>query len=352
MNIDNVVLVRAMNNLPLNGELIPSCEGQRLINDRQSDFYHFIRKCVKSNLEQQLGRSLILFPDSPDEQLMKTAMIDYSTLTGDYYTTTLSFALNGLVPDDINNTFTDMKIAVLEPIKNQINADFVTVETIDTTIKGRIKVSNDAILIIEQDFFSKLTTEEQNNLNANFNVKLFKDDLKDAISNALIENGYPALPLVQNKEMKNIEECPEKKSMLDFEDKFSAAVGASRLRLQYLTFMYGGGTGVDAIAHDKISEEHDKTLRVQEYYKNQLYEFMLKKAQNFGIEVSDIDKYYLFTEFEEGTEVMKKICMALINAYGGLENFKQFIQEYNAYIKENYLTNQQIVSTFYDRQKN
>ena len=44
MNIDNVVLVRAMNNVPLNGELVPSCEGKRLVNDNQSDFYHTIQK--------------------------------------------------------------------------------------------------------------------------------------------------------------------------------------------------------------------------------------------------------------------------------------------------------------------
>ena len=42
MNINNVVLVRAMNNVPLNGELIPSCEGQRLVADRKSEFYYFM----------------------------------------------------------------------------------------------------------------------------------------------------------------------------------------------------------------------------------------------------------------------------------------------------------------------
>ena len=44
MNIDNVVLVRAMNNLPLNGELILSYEGQRLVTDNKSEFYYFIIK--------------------------------------------------------------------------------------------------------------------------------------------------------------------------------------------------------------------------------------------------------------------------------------------------------------------
>ena len=352
MNIDNVVLVRAMNNLPLNGELIPSCEGQRLVNDHQSDFHYFMRECVQSDLEQQWGRELVLFSDSPDDQLMEAAMKDYLVVTGGYYTTTLSFAPNGLVPNDINNRFTDMKMAVLEPIKNQTNADFVTIETIDTTIKGRIKTSAEATLMVEREFFAQLSPEEQANLMTNFKVKLFEGNLKEAINNTLRENGYPVLPLIQKREMSNIEDCPEKESMLDFEDKFSAAVGASRLRLQQLTFMYGGGTGVDAIAHDKLAEEHDNTLKVEEYYKNQLYEFMLKKAVSLGVEISDEDKYYLFTNFQEGTDIMKKITISLINAYGGLENFKQFIYEYNSYIRNNYLTNEQIVETFDNKQKN
>ena len=39
MDINNVVLVRVMNHLPLNGELIPSCESERLIYDEKSDFW-------------------------------------------------------------------------------------------------------------------------------------------------------------------------------------------------------------------------------------------------------------------------------------------------------------------------
>ena len=79
---------------------------------------------------------------------------------------------------------------------------------------------------------------------------------------------------------------------------------------------------------------------------------MLKKAVSLGVEISDEDKYYLFTNFQEGTDIMKKITISLINAYGGLENFKQFIYEYNSYIRNNYLTNEQIVETFDNKQKN
>ena len=351
MNINNVVLVRAMNNLPLNGELIPSCEGKRLVNDNKSDFYYYMRECVKNHLQQKLGRDLMIFFESPDYNLIENMMHDYIILTGDYYTTSLSFSLNGLVPDDINNKFSNMKMAVLEPIKNQMNANFITIETIDTAIKGRIKTSKDAILLIEHEFFSKLSKIDQTNLFENFNIKFFDDNLKDSVDKTLKENGYPSLPLIQKRELHNIEECAEKESMIDFEDKFSLAVGASRLRLQQLTFHWNGGTNLDETAHDKLIEEHTNTLKIQEYYRNKFYEYMLEKAQKLGIEITGEEKYFLFTEYQESIDVMRSLVDKLINSYGGLENFKQFVCDYNEYIYDNYLTNQQIINFMVMKQK-
>lgn len=345
MNIDNVVLVRAMNTVPINGELIPTCEANRLVPDKQSDFYHIVRRCVRNSIEQELGRSLDLYPESPDEVIMNEAMKDYYIATGDYYTTTLSFALNGLVPDDMNNKFSDKKIAVLEPIRNQQDADFVTVETIDTTIKGRVTTSDEAMLVIDQNYFSQLSKEVQDNLLEYYQVKLFDGPLKEAIENTLLENGYPALDLVQNRELKNITDCPEKESMLAFEDTFSEYVGASRLRLQQLTFIYGGGSRVDEIAHEKLAEEHENTLIVEEYYKNQLNNFIINKAKANGIEISDEDMYYMYTNYDRGQEVLEDTTRKLISAYGGIEGFKQFIQEYNDYTVNNYLSNEQIVGS-------
>lgn len=43
-----------MTHLPLDGELVPSCEGQRLVNDRQSEFHYFMSRCVMRELENQL----------------------------------------------------------------------------------------------------------------------------------------------------------------------------------------------------------------------------------------------------------------------------------------------------------
>jgi len=345
MNKDNVVLVRAMNNLPLNGELVPSCEGERLVYDEQSEFYYYIRKKVIQDLENRLGRPLDVFLNPDDKKLQEDTIAKYKILKGPYYTTTLSFSLNGMVPDDINNNFTDMNIAVIDPIKHYLNANFVTIDAIDTTIKGRVSVSKDAILLINNDVYNTLTDDVKANLMNSFKVKVFQGKLRQSVDNTLKENGYPSLPLIQKREMDNIDEYVERESMISFEDKFAESIGASRLSLQNLTFSYSVSSAdeVDKIAHEKIKEEHNNNLIVVEYYRDQLYNFLLNKAEIFGIEVRDEEKYYLFTDYMEGEEAMKRIVSDLIDAYGGIDKFHGFIQEYNEYIIKNYITNKEIV---------
>jgi len=346
MNIDNVVMVRVMTHLPLNGELVPSYEGKRLVYDQKSEFYFFMQKQIEKELESRIGRPLNIYFGSEDAKLRDDLMQIYTPLTGDYYTTTLSFSLNGMVPDDINNKFSDMNIAVIDPIKNHLNENFVSIDAIDTTIKDRISVSKDAILLIENKLFSSLSDDIKINLKNHFKIKLFEGKLREAVDNTLKENNYPVLPLVQKREMNNIEECPERESMLLFENQFAESVNASRQSLQNLTFSYSelGTSKADRLAHDKLKEEFPNTLKIEEYYRNQLYEFLLSKAENFGIEVTDKEKYYLFTDFKEGEEVMKKITSSLIEKIGGINEFKNLIQEYNQYLIDNYLTNKQIIS--------
>jgi len=353
MDINNVVMVRAMTHLPLNGELVPSYEGKRLVYDQMSDFCDFMQELVTQELKSRLGRPLDLYIDSPDAKLRDDMMQLYRPLTGAYYTTTLSFSLNGMVPDDRNNNFTNMNIAVIDPIKNHVNANFVSIEAIDTTIKGRISVSKDAILLIKKDTFSSLSEDVKANLMGHFQIKLFEGELREAVDNTLRENNYPVLPLMQKREMRNIGECAERESMLEFEDKFAASVGASRQLLQNLTFSYSeySAPEVDRIAHDKIKEEHPNNLKIQEYYRNQLYGFLLAKAESFGIEVTDEEKYYLFTDFMDGQEAMKRITSCLIEASGGISEFSKLIQEYNQHITANYLTNKQIIDLLGDNQK-
>ena len=100
---------------------------------------------------------------------------------------------------------------------------------------------------------------------------------------------------------------------------------------------------VDKIAHNKIEDQFSNSLKVDEYYRYQLYKFLLTKLEEFNVEVDDRDKYYLFTDYNEGKDALKKIIFYLVDKYGGIDKFNNMIQEYNQYVLNNYLTNEQIV---------
>ena len=349
MNIDNVVLVRAMNHLPLDGVLTPSCEGKYLIPNEKDEYYYLIRREVQKLLEQKLGRSLNVWEDE-DKDLLENALRDYLPLTS-AYTSTLSFSLNGLVPDDMNNKFSDMKIAVLEPIRYHQNEDYVNIDAIDTTINGSIKVSGDTILIIEKDYYLSLTEEEKINLMSHYKIELFIGSLKDAVTNTLRKYNYPALPLIQKKESRDIIDCEEKESMIVFQDKFAEEHNASRLKLQQLyTYPIYTMDGFDVEAAEKVQSDFNKNLIVEKYYQEKFYEFLMAKAESYGFSLTDEEKFYLFSDFSNKEEVLQTLVETLLKTIGH-EAFKKVIQEYNEFIKANYLTNDEIIALNGDSRK-
>ena len=342
MNLENVVLVRAMSHVPLDGVLLPSCEGKYLKPRVNDDYYYKIRKEVQKNLEAKLGRSLMIWEDE-DKLLLDEALKDYLPLTSSY-TSTLSFSLNGLVPDDMNNKFSDMKIAVLEPIRYHQNEDYVNIDAIDTTIKGSIETSKEAILLVEHNYFLTLSEEEKMNLMNHYRVELFNGSLKDAVSNTLQKYNYPSLPLIQRKEASDIEECEEKESLIAFQDTFAKDKNASRLKLQQL-YMYPISTmsEIDATAAEKVKSDFDKNLIVEKYYKDDFYEFLISKGEECGIHLTEEERFYLFSEYSNSEEILEELLSRIITNVG-LENYRLIIQEYNKKVFENHLTNDEIVA--------
>lgn len=341
MNIDNVVLVRAMSYIPLNGELIPSCEAKTLRPDKQLEFTHYIKRKIYKEIVEHVEQPLTV---TEKEQLTDKIMEKYKVLIPEHYTSTLSFALNGMVPDDMHNCFSNMPVAVIDPLKNHLDADFVNIDAIDTTTKGRMSVSQDAIMVINEQVFNSLDLETKENLMANYKIETFNGSIREAVDSTLKKYCYPSLPLVQDIPNKNIGECEERDSLIEFENTFAQSIGASRLSLQTL---YNDPTitaGVDGKAREKVAGDFPLANEVYDYHKKQLYNFMIMKAESLNINLSDAEKYYLFTRFQEGQDALEHITDELINAYGGINGFQEFIAEYNNYAIANLITPAEIIA--------
>ena len=222
--------------------------------------------------------------------------------------------------------------------------DYVNIDVIDTTIKGSVVSSEEAILIVEKDYFLALSEEEKMNLMSHYKLELFTGTLKDAIANTLQKYNYPSIPLIQKKELNDIVDCDEKESMITFQNDFAKTHNASRLKLQQL-YMYpeSSMTGVDAEAKEKVKSDFDKNLIVEKYYKDNFSQFLISKAEMYGIHLTDEEKYYLFSDFSNREEILQQLIESLIQV-SNLEDFKTIINEYNQIVLNNYITNNEIVS--------
>jgi len=100
--------------------------------------------------------------------------------------------------------------------------------------------------------------------------------------------------------------------------------------------------GVDVVAAEKVQSDFSKNLIVQKYYQDSFYNFLLQKAEQYHMELDEMEKFYLFSEFSKSEEVLEDLVKSLLNK-AGMENYKLFIEEYNKMIQDNYFTNDEIV---------
>ena len=190
-----LALVRVSNVIPTNETILPISEVPYLTKS-YSGANMFI-----NSLESLLSESGVIPPllDFSEEGFEKHAkeqeriLAEYSPYTSDY-NSTLLFSINGIVPDDMNNTFSDKTCAIIEPLMSQINkGNCVSIVPTDTAFKGPMQLSSDAVILIEENRYENLSEEDKMKLkNLNLTVETFKGKIKEAIKSKLEERGYVA----------------------------------------------------------------------------------------------------------------------------------------------------------------
>ena len=76
-----------------------------------------------------------------------------------------------------------------------------------------------------------LSKEEKEKLISIYKIHLFEGSLKDGVENALHNNNYPYLSLINRKESQYIEDSEIKESALKFINEFAEHNHLSKLRL-------------------------------------------------------------------------------------------------------------------------
>ena len=189
MNIENIALVRATDFIPFDGILRPLANVPYLCKKSGSELSFKISDLLRelnvtdpidySNFELSVARNA-------------SKVREYTPYESDYNSIVL-FSINGLCPDDSeagfgNNTFSNKKVAIIEPLKYHLDQTISLVPT-DTALKGDVILSDEAILLIDEDLYNSLTDEQKQMLHSNsFTIKTFRGSLKEAVKQALSES--------------------------------------------------------------------------------------------------------------------------------------------------------------------
>lgn len=316
MNIYNVALIRATNVIPFDGVVKPISHSFYLCKNVGAEF-----STMMNDLLLELGiRPEFDWTKIDDQDYQRTyqqILLTYLPYISDYNSYVL-FSLNGICPDDNehgfgNNIFSNKKCGIIEPLASHIE-QVVSLTPTDTALRGNVILSNEAILLIEEQTFLNLTDYEKEQLNhLNFTVKTFRESLQEAIYKELELSGRYK-PEVLSLTRKDGGFCP---SLTSEEQKQNIHNIAKEYEISEILFFH-------LLTQDH--EELNKIWLVQDYYMQIFLQKLLEVMEasesiKSGLSLHLHDKSYM--------DIIKKLIKDF-----GIDRYKTFVHLYNSDLRE------------------
>ena len=320
--MDDLILVRATNIIPLDGVIKPLSNTPYIKKVIWFPIMERISDWVKEEGLIEMPDPSRYFEDGYYEKSVKkmSAQVDeYMPYLSDYNPYVL-FSLNGLVPDDgevgfSNNTFSNKRCVIIEPAKHHIK-DIKSLAPTDTALLGDVKLSKDATILIDEDYYQELTSEEKQKLHLNgTTIHLFKGDLKNAVKKVFTEKGYQFetlslsrsnggyMPSSTSSHLKNIITTASKEYNIPI--------------VLYFNIVSKKHDYIDLFPID-IMKETDKVYR---YYIHRFIVSLLTYLEREDLIEYCTSSYSSRTVTDELFKVIKS---------AGINKYQEFIQKYNA----------------------
>lgn len=317
MDVNNIALVRATNIIPFDGIVRPVSEVPYLKINTSTQF-----SFAMSDLLRKVGK---IPPSSfkitrEDIENREKVLKQYIPYMSDYNSMVL-WAINGLVPDDSengfgNNTFSNKKCVIIDGLAEQLQlSNVVSLVPTDTAIRGNVKLSNAAIILIEQGEYDSLSEQQREQLSS-LNVKTFSGNLRQAVEQALLETGryIPERPTLSRTDggFRTSDTSEELKELIN-----SIAKENNILQMYHFNILINGNRE----KLGELADEFDNINIVNTYFQRQFFEYVSNKMNINRRLASDLN-HYPNTVF-----YIKQLCNE-IESYG-IENYKKLVDEYN-----------------------
>lgn len=322
MNVRNIALVRATDIIPFDGIVYPISEVPYLEKERGTAFayamHDLLKKLSKINEEGYWSKTE-KEQDIMDKQ-NKEILEQYLPYNSSYNSMVL-WALNGLVPDDMNNTFSNKTCAIIESLEEQINkSEIISLVPTDTAIKGSVKLSSKAIVLISKDRYDSLSEQEKEQLEASgFTVQVFNKTLQEAVSEAL-ENSevYISEKLSLTREHKGYFESDTKEELI----KTIQDIAKSHNIAQVLHFNVFTGNNDELKKLTSVKDEYKNYITVLKCYQKTFFTYLFSKL--------DIDKKVSrnILSYMDSPVYVKALCDEIERI--GIDEYKKIVYKYNS----------------------
>ena len=324
MEIKNIALVRATNVIPVDGVVRPLSAVSYLRKEKGTEF-----SIAMSDLLRRKGLLKEVDWSKPDEidKISKEnteTLEQYMPYNSDYNSMVL-WSLNGLVPDDINNTFSDKTCAVIDGLAEQIEqSEIVSLVPTDTAIKGNVNLSKRASILISKERYETLSQEEKEQLaKLNLKIAIFQGDLKEAVDKTLIGEGrYTAETLSLARE----DEGYIKSDTSDEVRKIIRGVANERSIAQVLHWNVITGQNDELDKLENVKDDFENRCIVKEFYKKAFFEYLFSKM--------DIDNgtKECALYFPDSSKYMEDLCEEIGKI--GIDKYKSLVDEYNKSLEQ------------------
>lgn len=330
MNINNIAIVRATNIIPYDGVVRPLSNVSYLCKNIGLEFSAMISDLLRElGIIPPLDQSKMFEEDYYDKMVALSSKIlkEYLPYVSDYNSMVL-FSLNGICPDDnehgfANNTFSNKKVAIIEPLSEHIDQVISLVPT-DTAIKGDVVLSNSAIILIEESLYNSLNETQKSLLHNNiFSIKTFTGSLKEAIRNELQNSGrYIPETLSLSASTGGFMQSDTSEMQKECINNIASYYGLSQMK--YFNLITSRDTSIPK--YDEVCDEFDNTIKVQDYYITMFLSNFLMYLNAPEDMINNISKNIHYKPF------LLKVITIIKEL--GIDKYKQFVDSYNKKLEE------------------
>ena len=348
MDIKNIAIVRATNVIPFDGIVRPVSEVPYLEPEKGSGLSFGINDLLRKQgklkemdwSKPETERNEI---DKQNNEILKQYMPYNSN-----YNSMVLWALNGIVPDDNSaggtfgtNIFSNKDCAIIDGLEEQLDqSEIVSLVPTDTAIKGNVKLSNQAIILLSKERYESLSQEEKDKLSSlDLKLEIFEGDLTETVNKTLQKSGrYTAETLSLRREddgyIKSDTSDEVRKIVCDIANERSIA------QVLHYNVITGQNDELDKLVD--VKDEFKNGLIVSEFYKKTFFEYLFSK-----MEISDrvkADVMYM----PDSSVYIEQLCSEIEKI--GIDEYKKVVDTYNHSLEQlkqsgNLPTPQQIVDS-------